>query len=293
MAAITHTGPDKAAGTTKPALQLNIVLVFGLAVLVILLLTSILGPILVDTERANVGANLPRLQPSADNWLGTDTQGRDVFTTLILATPNTLFIGLAAGFIGVTVGTILGLLSGFYSGWIDIVIRTATDVFITIPGIAILVVIATNTRTMNVAIMSLIVASLAWRFPARSIRAQTLSLRERPYLQVARLSGVNGLELIVREVLPNLLPYIAASFVTAVSQAILATIGLEALGLGPQNEYTLGMMLYWSQFYGAILRGIWWWWMPPIIVIVMIFVGLLFTSAGIDELVNTRLRKRE
>ena len=91
--------------------------------------------------------------------------------------------------------------------------------------------------------------------------------------------------------LPNLLPYIAASFVTAVSQAILATIGLEALGLGPQNELTLGMMIYWAQYYGAILRGLWWWWSRPIAVIVIIFVGLLLTSAGMDELVNTRLRR--
>jgi peptide/nickel transport system permease protein len=101
---------------------------------------------------------------------------------------------------------------------------------------------------------------------------------------------VGELEIIVKEVLPNLFPYIAATFVATVSWAILATVGLEALGLGPQNELTLGMMLYWAQFYGAILRGFWWWWVPPIVVIVLIFVGLFFTSAGMDQLVNTRLR---
>ena len=116
-------------------------------------------------------------------------------------------------------------------------------------------------------------------------------MRERGYVQVARLNGVGDLELILKEVLPNLLPYIAASFVATVSWAILATIGLEALGLGPQNEYTLGMMIYWAQFYGAILRGFWWWWAPPIVMIVLIFVGLFFTSAGLDQLVNTRLRR--
>jgi peptide/nickel transport system permease protein len=181
--------------------------------------------------------------------------------------------------------------SGFFGGIIDNVIRTLTDVFITIPGIALLVVIATNVRSIDVVTMALIVASLAWRFPARAIRAQTLSLRERGYVQIARLNGVGGLELVIREVLPNLLPYLAASFVSTVSQAILATIGLEALGLGPQNEYTLGMMIYWAQFYGAILRGFWWWWLPPIVIIVSIFVGLLLTSAGLDELVNSRLRR--
>jgi peptide/nickel transport system permease protein len=274
-------------------IQLNAVMLFGLVVTGSLILFAVLGPLLVDQSRGQVGASMPLLRPSAENWLGTDTQGRDVFTNLVLATPKTLFIGLLAGVIGIVVGTVLGLVSGFYGGWIDLVIRTATDVFITIPGIAILVVVATNVRTMDVTLMALIVSLLAWRFPARSIRAQTLSLRERPYLQVAQLNGVNGLELIIREVLPNLLPYIAASFVSAVSQSILTAIGLEALGLGPQDEYTLGMMLYWAQFYGAVLRGLYWWWMPPVVIIVLIFVGLLFTSAGIDELVNTRLRKRE
>ncbi|MCC7446435.1 MAG: ABC transporter permease subunit, partial [Anaerolineae bacterium] len=175
----------------------------------------------------------------------------------------------------------------------DTIIQTITDVSITIPSIAILVVIATSLRSIDVGLMALVVASLSWRFPTRTIRSQTLSLRERAYVQVGRLNGVNGLELVVFEVLPNLLPYIAASFVSTVSQSLLAAIGLEALGLGPQNEYTLGMMLYWAQFYSAILRGMWWWWLPPIVVIVLIFIGLLFTSAGMDQLVNVRLRRSE
>jgi peptide/nickel transport system permease protein len=103
---------------------------------------------------------------------------------------------------------------------------------------------------------------------------------------------MNEIEIVFKEVLPNLLPYIAASFVLAVSSSILMTIGLEALGLGPQNEYTLGMMIYWSNFYGAILRGMWWWWFPPIVLIVWIFVSLLFVSAGMDQIVNTKLRSQ-
>jgi peptide/nickel transport system permease protein len=146
---------------------------------------------------------------------------------------------------------------------------------------------------MTVELMALIIAALAWRYPARAIRSQTLSLRERSYVQIARLNGMGGLEIVVKEVLPNLLPYIAASFVATVSIAMLSAIGLEALGLGPQNVPTLGMMIYWAQFYSAILRGFWWWWAPPIVVIILIFVGLLFISSGLDQLVNTKLRKAE
>jgi peptide/nickel transport system permease protein len=258
-----------------------------------LVLFGVVGALLIDQDNARVGAFLPREAPSAEHVFGTDSQGRDVLAVLILSTPQTLVIGLAAGVVGVGIGTVLGLLSGFFPGIIDTTIRTVTDVFITIPGIALLVVIATNVRSIDVATMAVIVASLAWRFPARAIRAQTLSLRERGYVQVARLNGVGGLELVLREVMPNLLPYIAASFVSTVSQSILATIGLEALGLGPQNEFTLGMMIYWAQFYGAILRGFWWWWMPPIVIIILIFVSLLLTSAGLDQFVNTRLRRSQ
>jgi len=268
-------------------------LTIGLFILGAIVVMGVLGPLVVDAKQAQIGSFPPRMAPSAQHWLGTDTQGRDLFTTLILATPQTLFIGLAAGAVGVAIGTALGLLSGFFGGVIDTVIQTITDVSITIPSIAILVVIATSLRSIDVGLMALVVASLSWRFPTRTIRAQTLSLRERAYVQVGRLNGVNGLELVVFEVLPNLLPYIAASFVSTVSQSLLAAIGLEALGLGPQNEYTLGMMLYWAQFYSAILRGMWWWWLPPIVVIVLIFIGLLFTSAGMDQLVNVRLRRSE
>ena len=208
----------------------------------------------------------------------------------MLATPQTLKIGFFAGVIGLGIGAVLGLLAGYFRGWVDTLIRTFADVIMTIPGIAVLVLVATNVRSMSVVLMAVIVAGLAWMYPTRTIRAQTLSMRERPYIDIARLNGIGGLELVFTEIFPNLLPYIAASFVTAVSSAILATIGLEALGLGPQNELTLGMMIFWAQYYGAIMRGIWWWWSPPVIMMALIFIGLLMTSTGMDRLVNKRLR---
>jgi peptide/nickel transport system permease protein len=273
--------------------EFNLNLVIGLIMLLVVVIYGLLGPMLIPEEMAQVGSASPRLQPGDEgHLLGTDTQGRDVFAMLTYATPQTLKIGLIAGGVGIFVGTLLGILAGYFGGGVDNVIRVLTDVFITIPGMAIMIVIATNTRSMTVLLIALIVSLLAWRFPTRTIRAQTLSLRERPYVQIARLNGMNEIEIVFKEVLPNLLPYIAASFVLAVSSSILMTIGLEALGLGPQNEYTLGMMIYWSNFYGAILRGMWWWWFPPIVLIVWIFVSLLFVSAGMDQIVNTKLRSQ-
>ena len=265
-------------------------LLAGLAILGALLLLALLGPLVVGTEGGNVGADLPRQYPSVQHVLGTDTQGRDVAITLVLATPQTLRIGLLAGVIGLGVGVLLGLSAGYFGGVIDTLIRLASDVMMTIPGIAVMVLVATHVRTMTVPLMAIIVASLSWMRATRAMRAQTLTLRERSYILVARLSGAGGLAVIIGEVLPNLLPYIAASFVTAVSQAVLASIGLEALGLGPQNDLTLGMMIYWAQYYGAILRGMWWWWAPPVATIALIFIGLMLTSAGLDRIVNVRLR---
>jgi len=262
----------------------------GLTLLVLITLFALVGPLVINVEMAQIGAAVPRQRPGAEYLLGTDVQGRDILAALVLATPQTLKIGFFAGVMGLGLGTILGLLAGYFRGWTDTVIRTLADVVMTIPGIAVLVLVATNVRSMTVALMAVIVAGLAWMYPTRTIRAQTLSMRERPYVDIARLNGVGGVELVFTEIFPNLLPYIAASFVTAVSSAMLATIGLEALGLGPQNELTLGMMIFWAQYYGAILRNLWWWWVPPVAMMALIFIGLLMTSTGMDRLVNRRLR---
>jgi len=267
----------------------NRALLTGLLILAFLVLFAALAPLIATTELGDVGATIPRQGPGAAHWLGTDGQGRDMLTVLALGLPQTLKIGLLAGMMSLTVGVILGLVAGFAGGLTDGVIRTGADVMMTIPGIAIMVLVASNVREMTVELMAVIVASLSWMVAARTIRAQTLSLRERGYVQVARLNGTSGLKLVFVEVLPNLLPFIAASFVMTVQQAMLATIGLEALGLGPQSELTLGMTIYWSQFYSAIIRGMWWWWVPPILAISLIFVGLMFTSVGMDSFVNKRL----
>jgi peptide/nickel transport system permease protein len=212
---------------------------------------------------------------------------------MIVGTPITLRIGLIAATIGMAIGTILGFSAGYFGGTVDAIVRGITDTILPIPALAVLVVIASVlTRALTPDMMALIVASLAWMSPTRTIRAQVLTMRERAYVEVARLCGLNGPEIVVRELLPNLLPYLGTSFVSAVGGSILAAIGLEALGLGPQNEPTMGMTIFWANYNGAIIRGMWWWWGPPIFVIVFLFVGLFLISAGLDEVANPRLRKR-
>lgn len=268
--------------------------------LILIIAIMLFGPVTsryVDVNGAKVGSAMPDLPPSfidseSEHLLGTDTVGRQILAMMAIGTPLTLRIGLIAGAIGLGLGTIFGFLAGYFGGWVDTLIKGAADVLLTVPGLLFLVVIATTLRgAVSVNMMALVVASLAWMWPTRTIRSQVLTLRERQFVMVARLSGMTNLEIIFRELLPNLLPYLAASFVSAVSSAILASIGLEALGLGPQNEPTLGMTIYWALYYTSLLRGLWWWWAPPIAIIILTFIGLFLVSMGLDQIANPRLRR--
>ena len=266
-------------------------LLLGLILLGALLLLGLLGPQFIDVDKArpiSVPTNRP---PSAEFPLGTDSGGRDMLAVIIVGTPQTLRMGLLAGTVGVLLGASLGLLAGYFGGRVDMVISTATDTMLTIPPLAILLVVAASVRTMSVENMAIIIALLSWMFPARTIRAQVLSLREQPYVHMARLGGLSDIRIIFEEIMPNILPLAAASFVGATSGAVLAGIGLEVLGMGPQRTPTLGMTIYWAQLYSALIRGLWWWWLPPIIVLIVLFVGLFLVSAAMDEFVNPRLRR--
>ncbi len=272
--------------------RISPLLIAGLAILGGVVLFGLIGPLFVDAANAQVGAVRPRRPPGGDYFLGTDSQGRDMWTLLIYATPNTLKMGLIAGFIGVGLGAGLGLIAGQFGGWVDAVIRVVSDALLTVPAIAILVIISANIDRMNTFVMALVVASLGWMFTARTVRAQVLTIREKAYVEVARVNGEGSFEILFREVMPNVMPYIVASFVGTVSGAILSVIGLEALGLGALDEMTLGNTIYWAQQSSAVLRGYWWWWSPPIVMIALIFVGLFLTSVGFDRFANPRLARR-
>jgi peptide/nickel transport system permease protein len=271
-------------------LRRNPRLVAGLSILLGLVLFWLIGSQVVDVRGARPLSAPPDMEPSAEYWLGTDTAGRQLLPVLIEATPRAFEVGLLAGFVGLMIGTILGFMAGYFGGTVDTIIGGLADTLLPIPALAVLVVIASTIKTnLTVEIMALIVASLAWMTPTRTIRAQVLTMRERGYVEIARLSGMSGIQIIFRELLPNLLPYLAASFVSAVGAAVLASLGLEALGLGPQNEPTLGMTIFWSIYYGALLRGMWWG--GPLVVIVLLFVGLFLVAAGLDEIANPRVRR--
>jgi peptide/nickel transport system permease protein len=265
----------------------------GLAIIVGLLVLGSVGPSLVGPAGLSLGAAAYSQAPSAAHPFGTDPTGRDVLTLLVYGTIPTLMIGVLAGGIGTGIGVVLGLVSGYVRGPVDTVIKGVADVAVTIPTLMILVVITALVKTQSIALMAIIIGLLAWPYSARAIRAQTLTLRERGFVTIAVLSGRNAFEVMFLEILPNLLPYVMASLVGAVSGAIVAAVGLQLLGLGPITTPTIGLMLQYAFQYGAVTRGMWWWWGPPTLFLVLLFGGLFLISVALDAFSNPRLRRVE
>ncbi|MCB9149976.1 MAG: ABC transporter permease [Caldilineaceae bacterium] len=267
-------------------------LVVGILLLLLIVAFVLVGSIKTDPTDAKPLSYRPSQPPSAEHWLGTDRLGKDILAVMVEGTPKTIRIGLIAGTIGVVIGTLLAFFSGYYGGWFDTLTRSVVDILRTVPALLVLVVIAISIPgNMSVETMALIVAALSWLNPTRVLRSQVLVIKQQSYVELARFTGMSGPEIIVREMMPNLMPYIVSTFVIAVSAGVLASIGLEALGLGPFEANTLGMTIYWTMWYGALLNGWWWWWAPPIVVIVTLFVGLFLISQGLDEWANPRLRR--
>ncbi|MEA3407247.1 MAG: ABC transporter permease [Chloroflexota bacterium] len=276
-------------------LRRNKKLLLGIIILLILFLFATVGRIYGKPEDAYPMSAPANRVPCKEYPFGTDSQGRDLLSVAVMGTYLTSRVGVIAGIIGLAVGTILGFVAAYYGGTLDTIIRWVVDVLLTIPSLLVLVVIASSMKHyggLSTNNMALIVAVLAWMWPTRTIRSQVLTLKRRAFVRVAQLSGENSLEIIFGELMPNLLPFLGASLVGSVTGAVFASLGLEALGLGPMREPTLGMTIYWVVYYGAFVRGMWWWVLIPIVIIVMIFVGLFMVSAGLDELANPRLRRK-
>jgi peptide/nickel transport system permease protein len=272
-------------------LRRNPSLLAGIGLLLVIVAFVVVGAFKTNPDDAKPLSFRPSQPPSAEHWLGTDRLGKDILAVMVEGTPKTIRIGLIAGTIGVLIGTLLAFFSGYYGGWFDTLTRSTVDILRTVPSLLVLIVIAISVGKMSIEQMALTVSVLAWLDPTRVLRAQVLVLKRQAYVELARFTGMSGPEIIIKELMPNLMPYIVSTFVLSVTSAVFASLGLEALGLGPFESNTLGMTIYWNIWYGSLLNGWWWWWAPPIIVIVLLFVGLFLISQGLDEWANPRLRR--
>jgi peptide/nickel transport system permease protein len=273
----------------------NPALGIGLGILLFLILFTTFGGYFVNTKHAFPLSVMASQPPNAKYPFGTDRQGRDLLAVMVSGVGLTLTIGAIAGLIGVGLGIVLGFVAGYYGGtWIDTIITSVVDVFMTIPSFLILILIATafSNVTLGVVEMGIIVGLVSWAGPARSIRAQVLTMRERPFIMMAKLSGMQGLEIVMKELVPNLLPFLVMSLSQAVYGGIMASLGLEALGIGARRNPTMGMTLFYVNYYSAFLVGMWWWIIEPVMVIVLTLTCLTLTSFGLDEIANPRTRRK-
>ncbi len=265
----------------------------GLGILVFLLLFTSAGRLIVNPQHAyplTAPANLP---PGPGFPFGTDRQGRDLLAVMVVGTGLTLEIGAIAGAIGLGLGIVLGFVAGYYGGILDTVITSLIDIWMSIPGFLILILVASTFRnvTLGVLEMGLIVSIVSWPGPARAIRAQVLSMRERPFVMMAKLGGMGSMEIVMKELVPNLLPFLVMSLSQSIYGGISASLGLEALGIGSRRAPTMGMTLFYVNYYSAFIVGMWWWIIEPVGVIVLTLTSLVLTSFGLDEIANPRVRR--
>ncbi len=229
--------------------------------------------------------------PSPQHPLGTDGLGRDLLVVLLYSVRTSLYIGFLAGTFGTLLGLLIGLSSGYKAGIVDDVLRSLIDVFLVIPLWPILILVSASVRSLTIPMMAGLLAAFSWMGSARTIRSQVLSLKEREFINIARLSGQRTFHILFSEIFPNMIPFVAAGFMISVTGAILAEVSLEVIGLGPPKAISIGLMLYWAQQYSATVKGWWWWSIPPITVLVLLFTSLFLIISGFDEISNPRMRK--
>ena len=276
-------------------LRRNKGLVIGLFVLLLLVTFTVYGSLTADLSHAYPLAVKSKQPPSLQFPLGTDFFGRDLYVAMVVGLRETAIIGILAGALGTFIGVVLGFISAYFGGWLDVAIKGVCQILTPIPAFLIQVIIAgsLDKRDVTIYTMAFVVVLLAWMGPTLVIRSQVLTMKERQFVAVAKLSGMGDLGIIFSEILPNLLPFIAASFVNQVFYAVFASFYLAVLGLGPLREPLLGNIIWAAQGQSAFFNNWWWWPMAPAVALVLILGSLALINMGMDELANPRIRRTE
>lgn len=217
-------------------------------------------------------------------------KGQDIFAQLAVSTTNSLLIGVVVGVLSLVLSAFFGIVGAYLGRWFDEGFSLITNIALVIPGLPLIIVVSSYVESRGLGVVALILALTSWAGGARVLRAVTLSLRNRDYVAAARVAGERTFRIITVEILPNLLPILASSFIFGVVSAILAEAGLSYLGLGVTGDYTWGRMLYDAQMNSALRAGAWWWFVPPGLLIATLGAALSLVNFALDEIVNPKLR---
>lgn len=271
-----------------PALQMAAIRV-GLCIVGFFLLMALVGPLIFRGDPVAFGPD--RLQPpSAAHWFGTTQNGQDVFVQVVDGTRVTLLLGIAVGLAATALSVVVGMSAAYFGGLVDEVLSVVTNVFLVIPALPLAIVMISYVPIKGPLPVAVVVTLTGWAWGARVLRAQTLSLRRRDFVEAARVSGEGSLRVMFAEILPNEIAIVTSSLIFTVIYAILTELGLEFLGLGDVTVNSWGTMLFWAANDSALLVGAWWWVIAPGLCIALVGAGLAFINFGIDEITNPRLR---
>ncbi len=261
----------------------------GLLIAIFFVLLAALGPLLAQYSPDATGPDV-LAPPSGQHWLGTTQLGEDVFAQFVYGARVSLAVGVFAAIISKIIAVLIGVIGGYVRGVTDDLLYILTAVFLVIPGMPLLIVLTGYLPNRGIQAVAVVIAITSWAGSARVLRAQTMSLRNRDFVEAARATGESRWRIIFTEVVPNELPLIASGFLFMVIGGVMAEAGLSFLGLGSLTTVSWGSMLYFAQSAQAFLYGAWWWFVPPGLAIAFLGAGLALINFGIDEYSNPRLR---
>jgi peptide/nickel transport system permease protein len=295
---VTGAGQMVAVPTVAPAgrqrlafirnLLSNRKALLGVIIVLFFIIVAVFAPVIAPGDPTAFVAR-PHLAPSAEHIFGTEGQGKDVFTQTVWGARISLTVGFATGLLTTLVGMVIGLTAGYFRGKVDDFLSLLMNLFLVIPGLPLLVVVAAYLRPSLWTII-IALAFTGWAWPARIIRSQTLSLREKDFVSAATVSGENNARIIFLDILPNMASIIVGSMIGSVTYAIGTEAALSAIGLTNVSEISWGTNLYWAQNNAGLLVGAWWTFIPSGLCIAFVAFGLSLINYGMDEVTNPRLR---
>jgi peptide/nickel transport system permease protein len=261
----------------------------GLVILAIYCLFAIIGPWVApyDPDARSEALVQP---PSSAHWFGTTHLGQDVLSQILVGTRGVMLVGLTAGIVATILSVLIGVTSGYLGGSWDDTLSALSNVFLVIPALPLIIIITSTVSNAGDWLVALIIGLTSWAWGARVLRAQTLSLRRRDYVEAARASGERTWRVVLFEILPNLTAIIASGFVGTVIFAVMSEITLAFIGISGISEWNWGTILFWAQSEQALAQGAWWWFVPAGLAIAILGTALSLINFGIDEFVSPRLR---
>ncbi|MEU2680698.1 ABC transporter permease [Streptomyces sp. NPDC007107] len=261
----------------------------GLLILAFFVILAVAGPWLAPYDPDAMSDQLLQ-PPSAEHWFGTTQTGQDVLSQILVGTRGVLFVGFIAGILATVLSVLIGVSAGFLGGAADEILSMLSNIFLVIPGLPLIIIIASFVEDTGDLLIAAVIALTSWAWGARVLRAQTLSLRRRDYVEAARATGESTWRIILFEVMPNLTAVIASGFVGTVIFAVLSEITLAFIGVADISHWNWGTVLFWAQSNQALAQGAWWWFVPAGLCIALLGTALSLINFGIDEFVNPRLR---